>query len=150
MIKRISALLSCTVLVLLLFLLSSCVSSFEMAGTALEQGDYTTAIIKSLEALEKDPDLGEANVLLKDAWQRANSEWSAQITTIEQATTADQLYESIALYNKLLKIHDIVQQANRSDLNPNKAEILEKALVTQSRIATLYPAVPLQAGNNAG
>jgi tetratricopeptide (TPR) repeat protein len=109
-----------------------------MAGTALEQGDYTTAIIKSLEALEKDPDLEEANVLLKDAWQQANNEWSAQITTIEQATTADQLYEAIPLYNKLLEIHKIVQQANRNDLKPNREEILEKALVTQSRIATLY------------
>ena len=68
-----------------LVLLSSCASAFEQAGNALAQGDYTTAIEKSLVSIEKEKDVFEAEAVLKDAWQRANSEWNAQIATFEKA-----------------------------------------------------------------
>ncbi len=121
-----------------LLLLSSCASTFEQAGNALEQGDYTIAITKSLESIEKGKEVPAAKAVLKDAWQRANSEWNAQIATIEKAKTATELAKAIPLYNKLLAIHKMVAAAGRSDLNPNRDAILEKALQTQQRLADMH------------
>lgn len=101
-----------------LVLLSSCASSFEQAGEALAQGDYTKAIEKSLKSIEKGDDVPAAETVLKDAWQRANSEWNAQIATIEQATTYDELSKVIPVYNKLLAVHKMVAAAGRSELSP--------------------------------
>ncbi|NBK21029.1 MAG: hypothetical protein EOM68_03275 [Spirochaetia bacterium] len=134
--KTIPGLLVCLTFVLVL--LSSCASTFEQAGAALEQGDYTTAIVKSLESIGKGKDVAEAEAVLKDAWKRANSEWNAQIATIEQATTADELAKAIPLYNKLLEIHKLVAAAGRTELKSDREAVLQKALQTQQRLAEMY------------
>lgn len=121
-----------------LVLLSSCASTSEKAAKALDNGDYTTAITQSLKSLEDGKDVLEAEMYLQDAWKRANSEWNAQIATIEQSTTAVELHKAISLYNKLLAIHKLVQNAGRNDLKPNRDAILEKALLTQKRLADMY------------
>jgi hypothetical protein len=134
--KTIAGLLVC--LTFALVLLSSCASTSEKAAKALDNGDYTTAISQSLKSLEDEKDVVEAEMYLQDAWERANIEWNAQIATIEQSTTAAELHKAISVYNKLLDIHEMIQNAGRNDLKPNRSAILEKALVTQKRIADLY------------
>ena len=120
-----------------LVLLSSCASSFEQAGEALAQGDYTRAIEKSLKSIEKGDDVPAAETVLKDAWQRANSEWNAQIATIEQATTYDELSKVIPVYNKLLAVHKMVAAAGRSELSPTYDAIQKKGMETQNRMAEM-------------
>jgi len=123
---------------LALVLLSSCASTFKQAGMALEQGDYTTAIVKSLESIEKGKDMAEAEGVLKEAWQRANAEWNAQIATIEKTTTSSELAKTIPLYNKLLEIHRIIAAAGRSNLNPTYDLIRERAMKAQQRLAEMH------------
>ena len=125
-------------IMLALMLLSSCASSFEQAGNALAQGDYTTAITKSLQSIEKGKDVPEAQAVLKDAWQQANTEWNAQIATIEKATTANELAKAIPVYNKLLAIHKMVADAGQNSLNPAYESILGKAKQTQQRLAGMH------------
>lgn len=125
-------------LTLTLIILSSCASTFEQAGAALEQGNYTSAMVKALESIEKGKDVAEAEAVLRDAWQRANSEWNAQITTIEQATTSREWEKVIPVYNKLLEIHKIAQEAGRNDLKPNREAVLQKALQAQQRLAEMH------------
>lgn len=120
--------------VVALVLLSSCASSFELAGNALARGDYSIAIKQSLKSIEKEKDVYEAEAVLQEAWKRANSEWNAQITTIEQSTTSGELSKSMTVYDKLLEVHNAVAKAGRSDLNPTYSEILEKANQTSERI----------------
>lgn len=134
--KTIAGLLVCLTLALLL--LSSCASTFEQATMAMDTGDYTAAIVKSLESIEKGKDVPEATAVLNTAWQRANSEWSAHIATIEQATTADELAKAIPLYNKLLEIHKLVAEAGRTELKPDREAVLQKALQTQQRLAEMH------------
>lgn len=121
-----------------LVLLSSCASTSEKAAIALEKGDYTVAISQSLKSLEDGKDVLETELYLQDAWERANIEWNAQIATIEQSTTAEELHKAIPVYNKLLDIHEMIQNAGRNDLKPNRSAILEKALATEKRVADLY------------
>ena len=121
-----------------LMLLSSCASSFEQAGNALAQGDYTTAITKSLQSIEKGKDVPEAQAVLKDAWQRANTEWNAQIATFEKATTTGELAQASPVYNKLLAIHKMVADAGRTDLKADREAVLQKALETQQRLAGMH------------
>ncbi len=125
-------------LTLILVLCSSCATPFEKAGKALEQGDYARAIAQSIEALKEEPGMSEAQAVLRTAWQRANTEWNAQIATIEKATTAKELEKAIAIYNKLLGIHSMVENAGRSELNPNWVEVRERAMNTQQRVADMY------------
>ncbi len=134
--KTITCLLTCLTLALLL--LGSCASTFEQATMALDTGDYTAAIVKSLQSIEKGKDVPEATAVLRDAWQRANSEWNAHIATIEQSATAEELAKAIPLYNNLLEIHRIVADAGRAELKADREAVLQKALQTQQRIAKLY------------
>lgn len=134
--KPIVGLLTC--LTLTLVLLSSCASTFEQATMALNTGDYTSAIVKSLESIDKGKDVPEATAVLGDAWQRANNEWTAQIATIEKASTASELAKAIPLYNKLLNIHKLVADAGRTELNPNREAVHQKALETQQRLAGMH------------
>ena len=134
--RTISCLVVCLTCALLL--LSSCASTFEQAGKALEQGDYTKAIVKSLESIKKGKDVPAAEAMLKDAWQQANSEWNAQIATLEKSITASELTKAIPVYNKLLEIHEMVANAGRSDLKPTYDAIRAKASETQNRVTGMY------------
>jgi len=122
---------------LALVLLSSCASSFELAGNALDRGDYATAIKQSLKSIEKEKDVYESEAVLQEAWKRANTEWNAQITTIEQTSTSDELSKAMPLYDKLLEAHNAVILAGRMDLNPSYSEIQERAKKTSERIIGL-------------
>jgi hypothetical protein len=134
--KTITGLLMC--LTFALMLLSSCASTFEQAGMALEKGDYTVAIVKSLESIEKGKDVPEAIAVLGDAWQQANDDWYAQIATIEKATTANELGKAISLYNKLIEIHGLVENAGRTELKPDREAVIKTALKTQERVAEMH------------
>ena len=134
--KRISGLL--VFITLALVLLSSCASAFEQAGNALAQGDYATAIEKSLISIEKGKDIPEAETVLKNAWQRANSEWEAQIATYEKASSPEELSKVIPVYTKLINLHKMVAVAGRSDLNPSADTLQERANQTNLLIADLY------------
>jgi phosphopantetheine adenylyltransferase len=105
---------------------------------ALEKGDYTIAIVKSLESIEKGKDVPEAVAVLDDAWQRANSDWTAQIATIEKSTTANALAKAIPLYNKLIEIHGLVTEAGRFELKPDKESVIKTALKTQQRVVEMH------------
>ena len=129
------------VLILIAFalvLLSSCASTFDQAGMALAQGDYSTAIAKSLESIAKGKDISEAETMLKDAWQSANTEWNTQITTFEKATTPEEVAKAVPVYNKLIALHKMVAAAGRSDLNPSADTIQKRANQTNLLIANLY------------
>ena len=128
----------CVFITLALVLLSSCASTFEQAGNALAQGDYTTAIAKSLESIAKGKDTVEAEAVLQEAWKRANSEWEAQIVTLEKGTKAEELSNAIDVYNKLIKIHKMVATAGRANLNPSTDALMERANDTKQRLADLY------------
>ena len=134
--KTIAGLLMC--LMMSLVLLSSCATSSEKAAKALLKGDYSTAIKQSLDALKEGEDIAEAEMYLNDAWERANLEWNSQIAMIEQASTGTELHKAIPIYKNLLDIHEMVQNAGRVDLKPNRSAILEKFLLTEKRVADLY------------
>lgn len=143
-----------------LLLFTSCVSAFEAAGSAMSDGDYVKAVEKSLEALDKDPDMEEADVLLKESWNRANKEWLDEINTYaelskydaitgdlsqwvisnpsETNSTIGYLEKSMPVYDKLLKVHQIVERAKRYDLNPDSEGANRIRLQSKQKLSDLY------------
>ena len=134
--KQLTGLLALLTLTLVLF--SSCASTSEQAATSLADGDYTTAIEKSLEALKEEPGLAEATVVLNEAWSRANSEWNAQIASYESSSDGNEVFKAINFYNALTTIHKMVEDAGRDELKADSDKIYKKAMVTQNRVADIY------------
>jgi len=155
------------VLSLTLIMLNSCASAFELAGDALNKGDYITAVVKSLEALEKEPGLAGAEALLQDAWRKANKEWGDEINyyeknsafdnismelpdwvkikTNESVATVEDLEKTLPVYDKLIKIHQIIENAKRFNLYPDASGLAKKQLANKQKISDIYFAM----GDNA-
>ena len=134
--RTIFNLLSLALITLVLF--TSCLSAYEVAEKAYQEGDFSTSIEESLKSLKKEPELIEAETILKNSWQQANSEWEAQIETFEKETVAVEIEKAIPLYEKLLKIHTIVQEAQRNDLNPDVEGISEREATTRKNVISLH------------
>lgn len=126
---------------LVILILSSCATTpFEAAGEAYDQGNYGQAIEKALEALEEEPGMAEAEALLKESWQRANSDWTAEIATYEEADSPWEVGQAFTRYNNLIYIHNLAKEAGRMDLDPapDPDGIYARAMETQQRVADMH------------
>lgn len=158
MTKRFFKLSSLVLITMLMFI--SCASSLELAQKALGDGNYTKAISQSIAALNEDPNSLDAKQVLDTAWKQANQEWMDKITFLKSRNTVtsismdlpdwvkanlteseasvNDLDEIISLYDKLIQIHILVENANYIYLEPNSKQLMADQNVIKQQLAEIY------------
>lgn len=103
----------------MVILLSSCTTPLQVAEKALSNGDYGGAVEASIHALDEEPGLLDAHMILGKAWRSANTEWVSAIENLELSEDVWQVDKAMVYYDALVQLHRIVQDAGYTNLNPS-------------------------------
>jgi hypothetical protein len=99
--------------------ITSCATPIERAENAFAEGDYIGAVESALKALEKEPGLTEAEMILSDSWRLGNQRLRSDIERYGSSKAVWEAEKVLPAYDSLIRLHVLVLSAGRRDLDPD-------------------------------